>query len=342
MRPALLPQTLAALMLAGCVPSSLKQAVVHNPDEFPPPYAAVVPPSSASALGREPIPDRAPGDLALSGSGCFIVGAVQRASSLQNLRISYRNATTLDAELRYVAVGAGVELSHARRADLDLRNLAVERGYPRPKPGACDFPADQVREIITSQVRAGHADLGFHSDTALKPRVTLPVGSTGGSVEAAAGWQQTSSRALRGTNVVLAALPERYRVEFTHAEHNLGPTPRPGQVFDVGTSSLRVTVLAFDAPTSTLTVRVDAPDIDPVPTDAGPGVCPLGAEQLLPQRQTDPAKPGNNCTFWAYSSGSAAWVQWEPRPRLGTEIQDVVLRVDMYLTRPCTRSTCAQ
>lgn len=332
--------SLLVLLTAGCLPSSLKQAVLRNPDEFPRPYAAVVPPSSDTALGREPVAGRAPDDIVLSAKACFAVGGVVKKKGLDDIHVAYRNAVTLKGELRYVAVGAGVGLKQTRKADLRFRGLVAERGLPRPQPENCDFPPDQVRHIVTSQVRAGSAELGFASDTALQPKVDIPVGSTGAEVAVAVGWERSGTRDLRGRDIVLAAMPERYRVQFTKAEHNLGPTPQPGQVFDVGTSTLRVTVLEFDAKTATLVVRVDGPGVQALPEDAGQGVCSLGVEQRLPQRQTDPAKPGNNCLFWAYPSGTAAWVQWAPRARADAAVQDVVLRVDMYLTRPCEQGTC--
>lgn len=331
---------LAALLAAGCMPTSMKEAVLRNPDEFPRPYAAVTPPSSDSALGREPAAGSAADHIVLSATECFALGGVERQPGLDELKISYRNAVTLDAELRYVGIGVGAELTQTRRAELTFSNLVVERGLPRPKPGFCDFPPDQVRDIVTSQVRAGSAELGFHSDTALKPSVNVPLGTTGANVKAAVGWQRSGTRTLRGADIVLAAMPERWRVEVTRAKHNLGPTPQPGQVFDVGTSTLRVTVLEFDAMTATLVVRVDAPDAKAPPADAGKDVCSLGVEQPLPQRQANPDLPGNSCLFWAYPSGTAAWVQWQPQAHADAPVQDIILDVDMYMTRPCAKGTC--
>jgi hypothetical protein len=330
---------LFAVLLAGCAPSTLAEAIRNNPDEFPPPYAAVRPPSSASALGAELAEGgEHPDGITLSATSCFKVGVTERKKGLDTLRVHYRSTTKLRAELQYVALGAGAGIEDGRGADLVLLDLVHERGTPRPAPGDCDFPANAVHRIVTSQVRAGSATLDFRRQSALTGQAQVPVAQTGADVNAATGWTRSSSRSLGGRDIVLAGMLERWRVEVDRHEHNLGPTPEFGRALTVGRSLLRVSVLGYDSKRNALAVRVDAPDAKPSPEEAG--TCSLATNVSL---VFDPraGERGSSCLFWAPSSGSSVWIAWELRanPEAPT-VQDLIVTTDLYQTRPCTASTC--
>ena len=163
-------------------------------------------------------------------------------------KVSPARAGTLLRRLFALARPEAVPLAIGEILDLpvDTVDLVHERGTPRPAPGDCDFPANAVHRIVTSQVRAGSATLDFRRQSALTGQAQVPVAQTGADVNAATGWTRSSSRSLGGRDIVLAGMLERWRVEVDRHEHNLGPTPEFGRALTVGRSLLRVSVLGYD------------------------------------------------------------------------------------------------
>jgi hypothetical protein len=261
---------LGMLAAFGCRDTSLVDVVENHPDEFPPPYVAITPPSQASALGLQAVAVPSDGEprrqAVLTSARCFFVVATESKRGLDDYVIRYHLAKDLHAELDVVAANVGVDLDAARRVTLALEQLRVEQARLVPNPDGCDFsqgggpqgggPEGASFEVFTQQVVAGRVALDFGTDMNFAPSVEVPIANTAATVGVAGGWKVASSKSLSGEDIVIAAMPERWAVRVSRSTHLLGPSPQAGE-YAVPDTTARVSVIAYDANRPALKLQVN-------------------------------------------------------------------------------------
>jgi len=264
------------LCLFGCKhDTSLVDVIENHPDEFPPPFLAITPPSAASALGLSPDPAADTDDprrtAVLASARCFLVTEGPDRAGLSSYSVTYELSKDLRAELNLIAAEVGVSLDAVKRATLELSDLSIQEARLVPDPdGGCDFSAATTVEVFTRQIVVGRVALDFGVEMTLEPGVEVPIsGAAGASVGVEGGWTVKSATTLSGENIVIAAKPEPWRVEIASATHELGPTPQANE-YEVPGTSARVSVISYDANGPSLTVQVNTSlnqDADARPED---------------------------------------------------------------------------
>lgn len=240
---------LAALFatLAGCgaSASSLADAIIERPDEFPPGTDVIVPPSQRSPLGHRKADTVGDRRMSMEIEPCFVVEP-RESGGLSELTVAYDSSGALEAELGLMLVNAGIKAGSADRAILTLRDLVIEEGIGVPDPNTCDFAEDTTVTVATRAIRAGSAVLQFAGGSG----AGLGAGVTYGEIEGSVGWKvEEGQRGLvTGNDIVLAASLDQVDVKVASRTADLGhridgnSEPLPGDLdgvvvverFDVG------------------------------------------------------------------------------------------------------------
>ncbi|MGB1016745.1 MAG: hypothetical protein ACPG4T_21580, partial [Nannocystaceae bacterium] len=199
--------------------------MTKNPDEFPAPYVAVVPPSAGTALGYEPsasVDQRAARRAVVSDKQCFTMSAPTKVAGLELMEIKYNQSLDVSAEVDLVVAALGGSVTQEKGAELTIHKIHHELATPIPDPTKCSLSNGEEFEIFTRQSRAERVTLSFKSDTGARGQGTIPVGESPVTVTPSAGWSSTNGKLLTAANIVLAALPACWKVELKRGTLNLG------------------------------------------------------------------------------------------------------------------------
>lgn len=206
----------------GRAPSSIAEAIERRPAEFPPPYRALVPPSSADPLGS--LPESADSHrLVVKDGSCFFVFPIER-SGLSSLDVAYSSHAELTADFGRASRTAGVVANDTGQATLRFQDLSLVSaiGFPNTN-GPCDFSRDTAVEVVTSFIRAGTATLAFESKTSV-------TGNAGKQLDS--GWNVGRQGQLLGKDIVLGAKTTRVEVKVSRASYDLTGAPEAGTAKD--------------------------------------------------------------------------------------------------------------
>lgn len=262
LRP-LLSALVAAGLLAACggAATSLADAVIQRPDEFPPGTEVIVPPSARSPLGHRKADTVGERRISMEIDPCFVVEP-RRSPGLSTLVVDYETADALQVELGAMLGDAGLEIGGATRAVLTLRDLVIEEGIGVPDPNTCDFTGDAVVPVATRAIRAGTAELRFAGSVGTRGGIS----SGAGGPDVAAGWRiEDAERGLiAGSDIVLAATIRPVAVEVAEQASDLGhrisggqTVPLPGGLDGVIVVE-RYDVAAGEDGQGLLTVRIES------------------------------------------------------------------------------------
>ncbi len=189
--------------LAGCGgATSLAEAILERPDEFPPGTNVVVPPSSRSPLGHRKARSAGERRMSMEVEPCFIVEP-RSSSGLAELTVAYDSGSAIEAELGMLAARAGVKIGADARAVLTLRDLTIEEGIGVPDPNTCDFGESTTVTVATRAIRARTAELRFTGGSGTSGGISGAAAEVAGT----AGWRiEDGQRGLvAGDDIVLAA-----------------------------------------------------------------------------------------------------------------------------------------
>lgn len=215
-------------LLAGCGggATSLAQAIVERPDEFPPGTDVVVPPSSRSPLGHRKAESLGERRISMEIEPCFIVEP-RTSQGLSELTVAYDSGSALQAEFGALIGKAGVSIGADTRAVLTLRDLIIEEGIGVPDPNTCDFAEDTTVAVATRAIRARSAELRFAGGSGTQGGIDGAVGDMAGS----AGWRIAEGERglVRGSEIVLAAEVAPVAVKVAEQIVDLGHRITGGQ-----------------------------------------------------------------------------------------------------------------
>lgn len=289
---------LGVLASSGCIPTSLRAALMKQEDTLPPSLVLLPEFDSVHRLGTI-LPEGSERALSerrltkLEPTSCFWSEPTE-SNSLSKIEVNYGSGAELKLDVGSVA---GINLDAVRKAKLTLSDLKIIRGIGAPIPGCFSEEKRKNQEwkgkALTTSIKAATIRLAIEDNQGIGVTASIPVQkiSIGGKLN----WKRIGDSEFEAQDVYFAGSVTDLAVSFDPPHViDLGPTPEVGHVWPLPSGyDGSISIIRYDSAEKELTIRINTTMGDAVRlTEKGvvnPYLCPVGQELTL--------KLGQACTL---------------------------------------------